>query len=127
MNRFYNQFYYSLEKGKCSLYGNAEIGASGATTISAVKSKGIASITRGGSAGLYTVTLQDKYVDLFMLHASFIKSSDPGVAYVYIVSQDVAGAKTVVFQCADASGAAVDPASGSTMMIELVLKTSTAQ
>lgn len=126
MNRFYNQFYYSLEKGKCSLFGQAAIGAAGAATISAVKSKGIASIAKG-TTGQYTVTLQDKYVDLFMVHAHFLGATDPGVAYVYTVSQDVSGAKTVVIQCVDAAGAAVDPASGSTMMIEFVLKSSTAQ
>jgi hypothetical protein len=46
MNRLYNQFFLSLERGKAVLFGKVAIGATGAPTINAVKSKGIASVSR---------------------------------------------------------------------------------
>lgn len=125
MNRLYNQFYLSLERGKAVIFGKVAIGATGAPTMNAVKSKGIASVARN-SAGNYTITLNDIYVDMFKCCINFLFATDPGVANTYIVSQSVNSAKTIVVQCMDYAGAAVDPASGSEMQIEIVLKTSTA-
>ena len=125
MNRLYNQFFLSLERGKAVLFGKVAIGATGAATINGVKSKGIASVVRA-AAGKYTITLNDIYVDMFKCDVNFMFATDPGVSYVYIVSQDVAAAKTIVIQCVDKDGAAVDPANGAEMQMEIVLKTSTA-
>lgn len=125
MNRLYNQFFLSLERGKAVLFGKVAIGATGAPTINAVKSKGIASVARTG-AGAYTITLNDIYVDMYKCGVNFMFATSPGVANVYVVSQDVAAAKTILIQCEDFAGAAVDPANGAEMQIELMLKTSTA-
>lgn len=125
MNRLFNQFFLSLERGKVILFANVSVGATGAPTLNAIKSKGVATVVRN-SAGNYTVTLNDKYVDLFHVNVNFINASGAGVAYVYTESQDVDGAKTIVFQCKDLSGAAVDPTSGTVMQIEMKLKSSTA-
>jgi len=125
MNRLFNQFFNSLERGKVVLFGNISVGSSGAPTLNALKSKGIASIVRN-SAGNYTVTLNDIYVDMFHFSVNFVNASGAGVAYVYTVSQNVVGAKTIVFQCKDLSGAAVDPSSGTVMQLEVKLKSSTA-
>lgn len=125
MNRLFNQFFLSLERGKAIIFGKVAIGATGAPTLNAVKSKGIATVVRN-SAGNYTVTLNDIYVDMYSLHVNFLNVAGAGVAYYYIESQAVNSAKTVVFQCKDLSGAAVDPSSGTEMQIELKLKTSTA-
>lgn len=125
MNRLFNQFFNSLERGKVVLFGNVAIGGTGAPTINALKSKGIASIVRN-SAGNYTVTLNDKYVDMFHLGINFVNASGSGVAYIYTVSYDVSGAKTIVFQCKDLSGAAVDPSSGTVVQMKITLKSSTA-
>lgn len=125
MNRLFNQFFLSLERGKAILFGKVAIGATGAPTLNAIKSKGIATVVRN-SAGNYTVTLNDIYVDMYSLHVNFLNVAGAGVAYVYIESQDVDAAKTIVFQCKDLSGAAVDPTSGTEMQIEIKLKTSTA-
>lgn len=104
------------------------IGASGAPTLSAAKSLGVASIARN-SAGNYTITLSDKYMDL--LHAEIsrqLASGAPAAVGGFVVrSQDVAAAKTIVVQFVDASGAAVDPASGTTLRIKLDLKNSSVQ
>lgn len=125
MNRLFNQFFLSLERGKAILFAKVAIGATGAPTLNAIKSKGIATVVRN-SAGNYTVTLNDIYVDMYSLHVNFLNVAGAGVAYVYIESQDVDAAKTIVFQCKDLSGAAVDPTSGTEMQIEIKLKTSTA-
>lgn len=125
MNRLFNQFFLSLERGKVILFANVSVGATGAPTLNAIKSKGVASIVRN-SAGNYTVTLNDKYVDLFHVNVNFVNAAGAGVAYVYTESQDVDGAKTIVFQCKDLAGAAVDPTSGTVMQIEMKLKSSTA-
>jgi len=125
MNRLYNQFFLSLERGKAVLFGKVAIGGTGAPTINAVKSKGIASIARTGT-GAYTITLNDLYVDMFKCNVGFMFATSPGVANVYVVSQGVNSDKTVKIVCQDFAGAAVDPASGAEMQIEIVLKTSTA-
>lgn len=125
MNRLFNQFFNSLERGKVVLFGNIAIGSTGAPTINALKSKGIASIVRN-STGNYTVTLSDKYVDLLNFSINFINSAGAGVAYYYTESQSVGSAKTIVFQCKDLSGAAADPTSGTTVQLEIKLKSSTA-
>ena len=125
MNRLFNQFFLSLERGKAILFGKIAIGATGAPTLNAIKSKGIASISRT-SAGLYVITLNDIYVDLYSLRVSFLGASDPTVAYAYTVSQSVNSSKQVTFQCKNISGAAVDPISGTEMSVKLMLKTSTA-
>jgi len=125
MNRLYNQFFLSLERGKAVLFGKVAIGATGAPTLNAVKSKGIASISRTG-VGAYTVTLNDIYVDMYKCGVSFLFATSPGVANVYVVSHNVGAAKTILIQCQDFAGAAVDPASGAEMQMEIMLKTSTA-
>ena len=107
------------------LFGKVAIGATGAPTLNAVKSKGIASVARTG-VGAYTITLNDIYVDMFKCGVNFLFATSPGVANVYVVSQDVDGAKTILIQCEDFAGAAVDPANGATMKLEITLKTSTA-
>jgi hypothetical protein len=125
MNRLYNQFFLSLERGKAVLFGKVAIGATGAPTINAVKSKGIASIARN-STGNYTITLNDRYVDMFKCGVQFLFATDPAVCRVYIVSQAVNSTKAIVIQCVDNANAAVDPANGAEMSLEIVLKTSTA-
>ena len=127
MNRFFNQFYWSLVKGKTVLFGKVAIGAAGAPTLSAVNSKGIASMSRT-AAGKYTITLQDKYVSfLGMQITPLLASGLPANISFCVVSESVSSAKTVVIQCLDAAGAAVDPDSGQTIYFEIKLSSSTAQ
>jgi hypothetical protein len=126
-NRLYTQFYMSLERVKVVLFGQAAIGAAGVATISPVNSKGIASITRGGSAGLYTIVLQDQYVRFLGIQFTPIFATTPGVLGFYVVSETVAGAaKNIVVQFLDAAGSAADPASGTVLKWEINLSNSTA-
>lgn len=126
-NRYMNQFWGSLLKGKSSLFGRAAIGATGAPTLSAANSQGITSITRN-SAGNYTLVLNDTWVSLLGLQATIIDSGTQTVATVYVVSETVATAatKNIVFQCLDFAGLAVDPRNGASIRFEIVLSNSTA-
>jgi hypothetical protein len=122
-----NQFFYSLVKGKVALFGQVAIGATGAPTLSAVNSKGIASISRTGT-GAYTITLQDKYVGLFGFVPTIIQASGTQtVANVYVVSETVSSTKTINIACLDFAGSAVDPANGAVIKFEVTLSNSTAQ
>lgn len=125
MNRRYNQFRLSLEKSIVDLYAQVTIGATGAPTLVAASSKGIASISRS-SAGDYVLTLSDKYVGL--LDFSVITQNATGIsasADVGIKAQSVASAKTIEFVCST-GGVATDPASGDRLFIKISLKASTA-
>jgi hypothetical protein len=122
-NRWMNQFFHSLERKKVILWANAAIGAAGAVTMDAVKSKGIASIVKSAT-GTYTITLQDGYSDLFHIDAKIVLAAGaPAVLSGSIVrSFDVVSAKTIVIAFLDDAGADVNPDSGSTLLIEIKLK-----
>lgn len=123
-NRFFEQFYLSLVKGKVVLFGKAAIGAVGAPTLSAANSKGIASIVRKG-LGDYEITLQDTYNSLLGFQpVVLLASGTPAVASVAIKSETVATTKIVRIQCLDFAGAAVDPDSGAVLYFEIKLKNS---
>lgn len=120
--RQFVQFQYSLERKVVHIFGEAAIGASGAPTLSAAKSKGIASIVRA-AAGKYTVTLSDKYRRVLMLEVLFKSTTGiPDAPIVGLISDAVSTGPTLQFQCADAdTPAATDPGSGETMKLHIVL------
>lgn len=111
----------ALEKEVKEIYAKITIGASGAPTLVAAQSQGVASISRT-SAGLYVLTLQDKYMKL--MHASFAVTT-PTISDIKanLKSESVLSAKTVTFHCS--TGAiATDPASGDSILVQLQLKNS---
>lgn len=125
-NRYMNQFAHSLEQSKVFLFGKVAIGASGAPTLDATNSKGIASIARN-SAGKYTITLSDVYNRFFNAHVSLVVGTGtPAAPLCFVISETVATTKTVVIQFLDATGVAADPASGESLRITLVLKNTSA-
>lgn len=119
-NRNFNRK-QALEKEVKEIYAKVAIGASGAPTLNAAQSLGVASISRT-SAGLYVLTLQDKYMRL--MHAS-IEVLTPSAEDIKanVSAEAVASAKTITFR-ATAAGVATDPASGDTLLISLQLKNS---
>lgn len=125
MNRYLNQFSGALEPGRVQLFAEVAIGATGAPTLTAAKSRGIASITRN-SAGVYTVVLQDVYNRMFHARVTFkVSGGLPAAPVVGIDSETVASTKTLKFVCST-GGVATDPASGETMLIKIDLKNSSA-
>jgi len=128
-NRFFNQFSQALEKGRVQLFARVAIGSTGAPTLSAVNSKGVASITRNG-VGTYTIVLQDSYVKLFNVsNSTFLASGTPThVENPYIKADAVATLASKSFQIVflDFAGAAVDPGSGEQLRLQIDLSNSTA-
>jgi len=117
-NRNFNR-YQALEKEVKSLYAEIAIGVSGAPTKTS--GLGIASITRD-SAGVYIVTLDDKYTRLMSF--SVIQEAATAEDLTFQVeSHDVTSAKTIQFQC-KAAAVETDPSSGSNLFIKVELKNS---
>jgi hypothetical protein len=124
MNRNYVNTHNSLERRIVALYVKAAIGSTGAVTLDAVNSKGITSMVRN-SAGNYTVTLADKYVQFLVGHITKVVPSgtDSTVGGAKWVSVAVgATIPTAVIQFQDATGTAADPISGTVVYMKLELK-----
>lgn len=76
----------------------------GTNPVSAVKGKGF-SVARTG-VGIFTVTLEDTYVDLLDAQVSLqLNSADD--KFMQLGPIDVQSAKTIVLRCWDISGAAL--------------------
>jgi hypothetical protein len=106
-----------------SLFGKVAIGAVGAPTIDAPLSKGISSIVRN-SAGLYTITLADKYnkfvgSDFSVFLAAGAPATGSVVMPVIRAISVSAATPTVQVGFVDSAGAAVELASGVTLYFEL--------
>lgn len=123
-NRFFQQFRFSMEKYVVELWAQVAIGATGAPTLNAANSKGIASIARTG-AGAYTVTLQDTYYRFLDCQAVFV-AANPASPVMHVVSENVAAAKTVLLQFRDYAGAATDPGNGDVLRMRFSMSNSSA-
>ncbi len=121
-NRNFNRK-QALEKEVKEIYARINIGAVGAPTLVAVQSQGCTSVSRT-SAGLYVLTLSDKYTRL--MHARFdVTTPTAEDVHSNLVSETVASTKTVTFRiCTGAI--ATDPASGDSILVRLELKNSSA-
>lgn len=109
----------SLTREVKLLHAKVSIGASGAPTLIANDSVGIASIARN-SAGLYTITLADKYSSLVDLSILQLAASAQDLTF-QLTAESVSSAKTLQFVCKTAT-TATDPSSGSTLFIKIALK-----
>lgn len=110
----------SMEREVKELYAEASIAALGVPTLT--RDLGIASLVRD-SAGVYTLTLEDKYNALLQVSVSLqLAAGAPSSLSHVIRSEDVDGAKTVVVEFVDAAGAAVELDSGTVVRLKLDLK-----
>lgn len=118
------QFRYCPVPMVTELFAKVTIGAAGAPTLVPTSSLGVVSISRS-SAGVYVVTLNQKYNRLMMADARFIASAGPASPIFNVKVDNVAasGALTLLFQ--SAIGTAADPASGEIMLLQIVVKNST--
>jgi len=130
-HRFYRgTAFCALERELCFLYGSAVIGAIGA--VGTVKGMGIYSVTRTGT-GVYEIQLDQLYSRYLSGKVGFIHATGgSGIATVEIAYNPAnfqpdfkAGAK-ITIKCLDFTGAAADPASGSVMGIEAIVRNSSA-
>jgi hypothetical protein len=126
---FGSQFKYSFVRKPVELWCQVAIGATGAPTLSATKSKGITSVVRN-SAGRYTITLNDKYQELYGAYPMFVLAAG---AYGTSAASDMvvrsaavtAATPTVVVEFLDGTGAANELANGVTLYLKLELNDST--
>lgn len=109
----------SLAREVKTVYGRVSIGASGAPTLDTSNSIGVASVTRD-SAGVYVVTLEDKYNALLHAQIQLLEATAEDLTF-QIESEDVASAKTVQIQC-KAAAVETDPSDGSVLLLKFDLK-----
>jgi len=131
--RYYQQFQKTLVKEVVSVFAKISIGASGAPTLLNYAScQGINSIVRN-SAGNYTLVLGqptplpghvDQYAFLLSVDQSVLFNGISAVPHFNVVSESVASAGSITFQYSSASGTAMDPDSGSVLLLEIKLKNS---
>ena len=110
----------ALEKEVKTLYAEVAIGATGAPTLTS--GLGITSISRD-SAGVYIVTLDDKYVRLMAFNVIQYEATAEDLTFQVEVA-DVVSAKTIQFQC-KAAAVETDPSSGSVLLLKVELKNTT--
>lgn len=123
-NRRFEQFQLGLEKAVVTLYAQVAVGASGAPTLQAAKSKGIKSVTRA-SAGNYVIVLQDRYQSL--LFADFrvlIATGGVGLAGLVRADNSLGTTPSITVEFVDGTGTPTDIASGATLLAQIVLKNS---
>lgn len=111
----------ALDRETVVLFGHATIGATGAPTLVAADSKGIASITRN-SAGDYTVVLQDTYPRFLGGEIIQYGSTSQDLTF-HIKSHTVSTTKQFNFVCKTAN-TATDPTSGTELYWIVRLKNS---
>jgi hypothetical protein len=131
-DRMLNQFQGTFEKGVVTAFAEVSFGASGAPTLVTGRYKGVASISRT-SAGLYVITLSDKYQRLLVCnHRQKVASGMPAAPVLFVVTDAVSSTKALTVQFAKATDASTttlvagDPASGEKALFEFVLSNSTA-
>lgn len=126
-DRNFNRIQSATKEAKL-VHAHVTIGASGAPTLNASKSQGVASVSRT-SAGLYVMTLSDRYNSLLDMHAMVLNSSINDIQ-VQIKSEDVAVAKTITFNTKAPTNSSTttqvvtDPANGTVLKISVWVKNS---
>lgn len=108
------------------LFAHITIGASGAPTLNATKSQGVASISRT-SEGLYVLTLSDLYNSLLFVDMVAQNATIDDIRF-HLKSESVASAKTITFNtvsptAADDTAPVVnDPADGTVLKMIIWVK-----
>jgi hypothetical protein len=103
------------------------IGATGAPTLDTAASLGVASISRT-SAGLYRITLTDKYSSLVAIHSMNLHASISQHVKCQVKAQTVSTTKLVDLWTLAATNsstttlAATDPEDGTTLYLTFLLK-----
>lgn len=111
----------SLAREVKTVYGRVSIGATGAPTLDTTNSIGVASVSRD-SAGVYIVTLQDKYNALLHAQIMMLEATAEDITF-QVETEDVASAKTIQIQC-KAAAVETDPSDGSVLLLKFDLKNS---
>jgi len=121
-NRNFNRK-QALEKEVKDIYFKVSFGATGAPTLSASDSLGVASIERDAQ-GTYTVTLDDKYHGGIKFFDGVLLDAAAEDIYFQLKADSVASSKEVEFFC-NTGATATDPSDGSVALFKLELKNNT--
>ena len=119
-NRYFYQQQNSLEKDVTFVFATINIGATGAPTLVAAESNGVASIARTAQ-GDYRLTLSDAYNKLLAANFNLVKSTAEDITFQ--IKANSIGSKIVDF-FTNTGATATDPASGGVLKVMLVLKNS---
>lgn len=111
----------SLAREAKILYAKVSIGASGAPTLDIDASIGVDSIVRD-SAGVYEVTLDDKYNSLLHVSIQHLEATAEDLTF-QLESETVATDKKFKFQC-KAAAVETDPSNGSVLLLRIDVKNS---
>lgn len=132
-----NQFQYTFEKDTVTIFGQFEIGASGAVTAGTVKGGGVSGVVKEATAGQYTISFRDKYSRLLDFKAQIVDDSISQVASIQVLQDpatlqaDVKASGELIVQClaieSDATPQliAANPASGALVMFKAVFRNTT--
>jgi hypothetical protein len=125
-NQYFNQFHFSPVPMLVALYAKISFGANGAPTLVTANgaSKAIASVSRNG-AGDFSITLSDTYPLLKGINASFVASAGAAAPIVSVKSDLVSTTKVLRILC-QSGGINTDPANGEVLLLEIMLKNSSA-
>lgn len=127
-NRYLKQFSYQLEQDLVKLYATATIGASGA--VSRARGAGITSITKSSTAGQYVVTMADPYNRFIHFTATMVAAGPTTASTVQVlmnpatIQATIKSTRQITIQCLDAAGAAVNPASGEQISLQITMRNS---
>lgn len=119
---------WSYEKDVGDVYVSVLIGASGAVTSH--NGGGITSVTKLATAGQYAIQLQATYQRLLSTSASVVNATATTVAMVQVLESgatmqaEFKADGNLVVQCLDFAGAAVNPPSGSRLLVKLEVRES---
>lgn len=124
--RLFKNRQYSAEQEIVSLYATVNIGASGA--VSSSKGGDVASVTKLVGDGNYEIELSSRYQRLLHCSVSINSATSSGVAHVELaeaaLQTDFKADSKFKIQCYDYANAAVNPASGSQLMIRIDVRRS---
>lgn len=111
------------EQGVCTLYAYVDIGSTGACTLNAAKSKGIASIVRN-STGNYTITLAEGYNSLLFADFMYLESTSRDLTFQLLAEAVATSTAPTVQFVVHAAATATDPTSGGVVLARIVCKNS---
>lgn len=120
-SRNYSRNHMSLERDVVDLYATVTIGTSGA--VSSSQGGGLVSVVKNATAGNYTVTMDKGYNRLLHVSAMVVGSGVTPVVAVQVLQTPAAAQAAVIasgaliFQCLGQDGLAVNPSSGSQLML----------
>lgn len=126
--RMYKNRVYTAEQDVVMLYGSIDIGASGA--VSNIAGGNFKAAVKQVADGQYEIELSERYERLLELSTQIVAASASGVSHIEIIEtpsslqSDFKADSKLKLQCYNNSNAAVNPASGTRIMVKIAVRRS---